>query len=307
MKRALFALAIAAGLAEVALHAQQGYGQLPTPLPLGQPIRERGSSITGAFEGWYYDKDGGTNLLVGYFNRNTKQELDIAVGPGNHIAPGPDDQGQPTHFLTGRQYGVFAIKLPKDFGSQELTWTLTVNGMTNVITLHTRPDWIVEPYEDAGNKNTPPVLRFQPNGPTFAGPPLTYAASYSVNVSEPIDLTAWAADAGPKLNVQERSNRPPAARARGSSGAPAPPTPPPLAIAWSLYRGPAAVKFEPARPAIDKDNGGKATTTATFAAPGDYILRVQANDQTGDGGGGFQCCWTNALVKVNVRGTMTER
>ena len=32
--------------------------------------------------------------------------------------------GQPTHFLTGRQYGMFAISVPKDFGTKKLTWTL---------------------------------------------------------------------------------------------------------------------------------------------------------------------------------------
>ena len=43
------------------------------------------------------------------------------------------------------------------------------------------------------------------------------------------------------------------------------------------------------------------TTKATFTAPGNYILRVQANDDSGDGGGGFQCCWTNAHVAVTVK------
>jgi len=42
-------------------------------------------------------------------------------------------------------------------------------------------------------------------------------------------------------------------------------------------------------------------TTATFAEPGEYVLRVVANDWSGDGGGGFQCCWTNAQVKVSVK------
>ena len=46
---------------------------------------------------------------------------------------------------------------------------------------------------------------------------------------------------------------------------------------------------------------GDASTTAAFSAPGEYILRLQANDATGDGGGGFQCCWTNAHVKVVVK------
>jgi hypothetical protein len=46
---------------------------------------------------------------------------------------------------------------------------------------------------------------------------------------------------------------------------------------------------------------GKAVTTATFTQPGEYVLRVVANDWSGEGGGGFQCCWTNAQVKVVVK------
>ena len=61
---------------------------------------------------------------MGYFNRNTKQELDIPIGPDNRIEPGGPDRGQPTHFLTGRQWGVFAFKAPPDFAGQKLTWTL---------------------------------------------------------------------------------------------------------------------------------------------------------------------------------------
>jgi hypothetical protein len=29
--------------------------------------------LTGAYEGWFYGKDGGTYALVGYFNRNTNR------------------------------------------------------------------------------------------------------------------------------------------------------------------------------------------------------------------------------------------
>ena len=45
---------------------------------------------------------------------------------------------------------------------------------------------------------------------------------------------------------------------------------------------------------------GKATTNVTFAEVGDYVLHVTVNDYSGDGGGGFQCCWTTGLVKVSV-------
>ena len=69
-----------------------------------------------------------------------------------------------------------------------------------------------------------------------------------------------------------------------------------------MYRGPGSVTFDKAKPSIDRADGGKATTTATFSAPGEYVLRVQANDQSGDGGGGFECCWSNAHVAVSVKG-----
>ena len=70
--------------------------QSPAQLPL-DPSHETGQSITGAFEGWFKNPDGSFNLLLGYFNRNTKQELDVPIGPNNRIEPGGPDRGQPTH------------------------------------------------------------------------------------------------------------------------------------------------------------------------------------------------------------------
>jgi len=46
--------------------------------------------------------------------------------------------------------------------------------------------------------------------------------------------------------------------------------------------------------------GAQVSATATFSDPGEYMLRVQANDESGEGGAGFQCCWTNAYVKVTI-------
>ncbi|HEY6507332.1 MAG TPA: hypothetical protein VIY56_04920, partial [Vicinamibacterales bacterium] len=68
----------------------------------------------------------------------------------------------------------------------------------------------------------------------------------------------------------------------------------------SKFRGPGDVTFDPPAPVRD-ETSGQAKTSARFSAPGDYILRVQANDATGDGGGGFQCCWTNAHVRVTIK------
>src|SRR5437879_507361 len=130
-------------------------------LPLG-PRHDAGQSITAAFEGWFPNQDGTYSILLGYYNRNRKEDLDIPVGPSNRIEPGGPDQGQPTHFLPGRQWGVFTIKVPDDFGPGKLTWTLVSHGQTNVITMHLKPEWVIEPSEDAANKNTPPVPKFDP-------------------------------------------------------------------------------------------------------------------------------------------------
>src|SRR5438094_8004902 len=135
-------------------------------LPL-EPPHDSGQSITGALEGWFQNPDGSYSVLIGYYNRNTKQEFDIPVGPNNRIEPGGPDMGQPTHFGTGRGWGVFSIAVPKDFGTRKLTWTIVANGFTNAITLHTQADYVVEPFEDAANKNTPPKVKFKENGDTF--------------------------------------------------------------------------------------------------------------------------------------------
>src|ERR1700759_5786017 len=97
-----------------------------TALPL-EPPHTAGQSVTAAFEGWYPNPDGSANILVGYYNRNQTQELDIPIGPNNHIDPGGPDYGQPTHFVAGRGWGVFTIKVPKGFGEKKLTWTITAN------------------------------------------------------------------------------------------------------------------------------------------------------------------------------------
>ena len=74
--------------------AMTGAQQRPEPLTMG-PARERGASVTPAFEGWYENEDGSFSLLIGYFNRNSKEALDIPIGPNNRIEPGAPDQGQP--------------------------------------------------------------------------------------------------------------------------------------------------------------------------------------------------------------------
>lgn len=245
-----------------------------------EPFRDSGQGVTGAFEGWYENPDGSLTLLVGYFNRNLKEALDIPVGPNNRIEPGGPDQGQPTLFLPRRQWGVFSIIVPKDFGDKKLTWTLTANGRTTSIPLSLNPLWVVAPFKHVMG-NTPPVVRFAQGGTVYQGPPRGISTSFSAKLPDPVTLTMW---------VTDDLHEDPGVRPR---------TGPPITVEWSKFRGPGVVTFGNAKPEVDKADG-KATTTATFTTPGEYILRGQFNDSSGDGGGGFQCCWTNVHVSVTV-------
>jgi hypothetical protein len=264
-------------------------------LPVGPP-RQFGAGVTGAFEGWFEGANGSHAFLVGYLNRNFEQELDVPIGPNNHIDPGGPDLGQPTHFLPGRNTGVFTVAVPKDFTPQQrLTWTIVANGQSNTIPLRLNPDYVVSPFKDIAIGNTPPVVRFEEAGPTTQGPIalLSQAASRTTSVSAPLALPVWVDDDGKYASLTMAIPRKP---------------PPPVTMAWAKYRGPGEVTFEPRRPPLDTLSGGgvnvafkgKATATARFSAPGDYVLHLTTNDFSGNGGGGEVCCWTTAFLKVTV-------
>ena len=123
-----------------------------------EPRRGSGASVTGAFEGWFYNPDGSRSFLVGYYNRNSQQTLDIPIGPNNRIEPGGPDMGQPTHFLPGRQWGMFTVSAPKEFKpTDSYVWTIVANGQTTSIPLRLNPDYVMSPFTEIAVGNTPPV------------------------------------------------------------------------------------------------------------------------------------------------------
>lgn len=263
-----------------------GQGHLPL-----EPLHDSGQSVTPAYEGWFKNPDGSFSLLFGYLNRNVKEDLDIPIGPDNHLEPGAPDQGQPTHFLPRRQWGIFTVTVPQDFGTTKLTWTLVAHGQTASVPAHLDPRWEISPFSEVGVGNTPPIISFEDGGPSVQGP-RAMSIALETTMPNPVTLTVWAAD-----------------DAKTFLGGKTPDTPP-VTVTWAKFRGPGAVAFANYKPPVETAPGkwktpqafsGKASTTATFSEPGDYVLRVVANDWSGDGGGGFQCCWTNAQVKVSVK------
>lgn len=344
MRAHRFAPVVMASAMATACFVLVAQGQVKTPPQgiLAEPLGNNGGPIYPAFEGWGPLKDPNTNaLLVGYFNRNKSQEIDIPIGPDNRIEPGGPDFGQPTHFLSGRHYGVFAITVPKDFGNKKFTWTIVANGHTSSVSFWLNPPYWVDFFKNSANENEPPRIKFAADGPEYIGPPREKTvATLTATVGQPLDLTAWAADHPPTRLFEATppggdSAAPPAGRAAGAARpAPAANEPPPafiggrivsvapvaaggaaaaegrrprgdIQVIWRKYRGPGDVKI--ANDTIALENGGddkkfvEAKTTATFSAPGTYWLRAQVNDSSGNGGSGDQCCWTSAHIVVNVK------
>src|SRR6185436_19380143 len=253
-----------------------------------EPPHDAGQSITAAYEGWFRNPDGSFSLLLGYYNRNQKQEVDIPIGPNNRMEPGGPDRGQPTHFLVGRQWGMFTVRVPGDFRQNKITWTITANGRTTIIPAGLNPDYEISPFQGAAVGNTPPVLSLEEKGPSAQGPP-GLSAERKTKLGNPLNLTVWISDD---------------AKWTTNSGARPKNQGPPVTVRWTKYRGPGSVTFEKDRPEVERVEGrdgaaafnGKATTTVKFGEPGEYWLHVVANDYSGDGGGGFQCCWTSGRV-----------
>ena len=260
--------------------------------PLPQANTEKKSGITGSYEGWFNNPDGSFTLLLGYFNRSDKDEFDIPIGADNKIEPGGPDRGQPTHFLPLRQWGMFGVRVPADFGDKKITWTITANGKTSTIPAGLHPDYEISPLREEAVGNTPPLVSFEENGNTVQGP-IGLTISKSTTVANPLELTVYVSDDEKWTTLS--GVRP---RTLGT----------PVAIRWTKYRGAGDVTFSPERPPVEKlapkgdaKFSGKASTSAKFSQPGDYVLHVIVNDYSGDGGGGEQCCWTFADVKVQVK------
>lgn len=278
------------------------------PMDAQTPSYSKGQSISPAFEGWEQNEDGSFNMLFGYMNRNWEEEIDVPVGAGNSISPGPPDQGQPTHFYPRRNRFVFKVRVPKDWGSKELVWTLTANGRTEKAYATLRPDSFVDNLVQASEQGalgagvSSPAVRknVAPTVKVDSGP------KRSVKVGQPVQLLAYAFDDGvprPNYGPGSRraetfdrpvggvhpSQRPPVALTVGSQTG--------LRVSWFVYRGANAVTFTPEQTKVWEDTraganspwaprwvapvipeDGRVETTAVFHEPGTYVLRCMASD-----------------------------
>ena len=260
---------------------------------LAQRSFAAGQTVAPAYEGWERNDDGSFNLVFGYMNRNWEEVLDVPVGPGNRIEPGGPDRGQPTRFHPRRNRFVFRIRVPADFGDQELVWSLTTHGRTERAYGTLKRDYFIDDlviqanYGAGGAAATTPELAVNvPPTVAVEGP-----AERAARVGEPITLAAVSTDDG---------------RPRARSMPPSDPRDPGRIttdtatghrFSWFVYRGAGEVVFEPPQTKVwedTRDTGGSPwspgwqtpdapadgrwAAEATFSEPGVYVLRGLAHD-----------------------------
>ena len=261
--------------------------------PAAQESFSSGQNIAPAYEGWEKNADGSFNLVFGYFNRNWDEEIDAPLGLGNTIEPGGPDQGQPTHFLPRRNRFVFRIRVPANFGTRELVWTLTTNGKTERAYGSLKPDYFIDDNVIMANNGAagmggadPALDGNKPPALTIDGP-----AKRTVKAGEPVALTATATDDRiPRNRAMPPVNPGAASRFTVDSATG-------LRLSWFVYRGKGSVVFDPVQTKVwedTRDNAnspwsygwrtppvpadGKWLVRATFSEPGTYVLRSQAHD-----------------------------
>lgn len=246
-------------------------------LPLA-PVPPGGLHVSPWFEGWYRNSDGSFTLSFGFYNRNSGEIMEIAVGPDNRIEPAELNGPQPTSFTPGRERGAFAITVPAEYADRDVVWTLTNRGGSHSVPGRVKSGAYELSHTPQAEGSVPPAVRHVKDGALGRGPGGIMAdRTIQARVGEPVTLTLHVDDSA--------AQRPPV----------------PLTTTWSKYTGPAAgsVAFEPRIQRGITD--GIATTAVTFSAPGDYIVRGRVdNHAQRDSAPGEQCCWTNGYVRVNV-------
>ena len=246
------ASAALAALAALALLAPAAAAQEVTILDT-QIQYNRGQNVAPLYEGWIRNPDGTVDMWFGYLNKNYEEVLHVPVGPANSIQPGGPDRGQPTVFVPRRRRGgavgrrenyVFRVTVPADFGEEdEVVWMVTANGRTDQA-VGTLLD--VYALEGPPEGNTPPTVSLS-------------ADRTSVDTGDAVNLSVTISDDGLPESGRARAN-----------------------VRWQRYRGPGTVRFDPPRSSFPEGTGAisdiELGSSATFSAPGTYMLRAVVND-----------------------------
>lgn len=257
-------------------------------------LRPSGMPVIPIFGGWIDNGDDTADLCFGYKSLNLEERRDIPHGSDNSIEPARFDGVQPTFFRevppdgSMRHYCVFSVRVPK--GSDPIHWTLKHNGYEYTTPGHTGSvnylldnTWYPADRGQGGEGGSiAPLVEFlEPEGSEHVGRSGSGAKAGPVTAKVGTPLTLTISVTQP--HIEEYTGDPKA-----------------FNVYWYKYQGPAGeVTFS--ENSIRLEGGDMveaklATITATFPAPGEYVLLVQALQSSFPS----QCCWTNGYVEVTV-------
>jgi hypothetical protein len=256
------------------------------------PVPKDNDNITPVYEGWLPNADGSFELVFGYMNREWESETSIPLGAANTMDPGGPDHGQPTNFFPRRNRFVFKVHVPKDFGTNEIVWTLTSKGRTEKAYGTLKNDYVLDDTVIMSNIGAGGALSTTPDMVGNKPPVLNIEGSKNrtAKVGEPLAFAAVATDDG-KPN---KRNMP----ALLGGNYLLPQSANGLRLSFFVYRGPGkAVTFDPPQTKVWEDTrdgggspwsagwvvppipeGNKWQARATFTEPGTYVIRALAHD-----------------------------
>jgi len=275
-----------------------------------QLVRATGGPVVPIFEGWFPNPDGSWQLCFGYFNTNTEEIFDIPIGPNNFIEPEEFNGLQPTHFMPQpdggrRHYCVLSVTVPEDWGDRDVVWTLIDGDTGQEFSSPGRLKFSTyrhdEPLQPSRN-NSPPKVRLSAEGPVVEG---------RVGFGRGMEPTILQATVGMPVPLIARVRRDNPLRDEDARA---------IRVRWFKYQGPGDVSFIPNWSSWKEESigwvdastwlesgydFGQSTTTAVFDTPGEYIVQLQAYNDSGRSNYEtndfeFWCCWTNAFVRINV-------
>jgi hypothetical protein len=307
-------LGLISGLLVSLLITGSASAQAPDPfnpnnrfLTLEAPV---GMPVIPVMEGWYPNDDGSITISFGYHNRN-KETIDIPLGENNYIEPARFNGMQPTHFEAERDTGVFTVTLPADMAKSDVWWYLKT-GENEILKVpgrggagayeldrNPRPQGSISPmaWFDGGEKDS------GPDGPVNT-------RVVTAKVGQPVVLS---------VNIQDNSVR--------DTSDPRYAKPLTVHTQWFEHQGPGMVTFTKHESTVDPEppkerpnlpasfrrrepqpsevtlptTEGTVKVYASFSAPGEYIVRLRADNwNSPDSSEGNQCCWTNAYQRVTV-------
>ncbi len=292
----------------IALGSISTQAQQPRFLSLTPP---EGLPVVPVMEGWIANPDGSRSFSFGYINRN-EEAIDLPLGEANYMDP-PEYSGmQPTHFLPGHDFGVFTVTVPADKATIDVWWYLKTGthdalkvpgragiGAYELDFVLPRPQGALQPFAGFGENNDIAPGLFA----SVRDYPGTVMAGTSVLLTVKVKDPSVRDANDPRFNEAL-----------------------PVGVKFTKLQGEGAVTFtrhpdtevpvnpfkegdprfsrfrEPDANQVSVPGGeGLARVYATFAAPGNYVIRAKVdNFRAPDSADGDQCCWTNVYQRVTV-------